>query len=130
MSIMTSEKRLATALTSLFLILLLTGCGSKTDTPEKTFNSFVSALRDGDVEQARKLCHPAFLESEGKDFSEHLASAQKELINEIDWVNIMDVTIRGNDATVTIKVVENDGSVETDVWRMKKIEDRWLIFDL
>lgn len=53
MSTMTNGKRLATALTSLFLILLLTGCGP--GGPSKAEQYFLGAVQKGNLEEVRGL---------------------------------------------------------------------------
>jgi len=121
------KKKILLILMSVFLVLFLTGCSSG---PDGTVKAFFKALDAGKVEEAVGYLSSSTLSTLGHDkWRSALASAAKEMQDKggLSSIKIVDKSVHGDVATVTVKLTFGDGSSETDTIHLLKEDGDWKI---
>lgn len=119
---------------SLFAVLILLGalvisCGSSLSTPEDVAKEFMSRVEKGSS-SALDLFSPELVQMIGKEKLQKAIEEQSAEIKKkggIKSVEVTDLKIEGEEATMNLVTNFNDGSSETEDMKMIKKDGDWLI---
>ena len=119
---------------SLFVVSILLGalvisCGSSPSTPEDVAKEFMSRVEKGSS-SALDLFSPELVQMIGKEKLQKAIEEQSAEIKKkggIKSVEVTDLKIEGEEATMNVVTNFNDGSSETEDMKMVKKDGDWLI---
>lgn len=114
----------------ILVLIFLPGCGLTQPSPSKTVQDFYQAVQDGEVQTATSLLSNYTVQNIGKDKLQQVLIQQSKNMNSsggIRAVNILEEQITGDLATVTVEVVFNDGTSNTEVLNLVKENKKWKI---
>ena len=119
---------------SLFVVSILLGalvisCGSSPSTPEDVAKEFMSRVEKGSS-SALDLFSPELVQMIGKEKLQKAIEEQSAEIKKkggIKSVEVTDLKIEGEEATMNVVTNFNDGSSETEDMKMIKKDGDWLI---
>jgi len=119
---------------SLFAVMILLGalvisCGSSPSTPEDVAKEFMSRVEKGSS-SALDLFSPELVQMIGKEKLQKSIEEQSAEIKKkggIKSVEVTDLKIEGEEATMNVITNFNDGSSETEDMKMVKKDGDWLI---
>jgi hypothetical protein len=114
---------------SILLGVLVVSCGSSPSTPEGVAKEFMSRVEKGS-NSALDLFSPELVEMIGKEKLEKAIEEQSAEIKKkggIKSVEVADLKIEGEEATMNVITSFNDGSSETEDMKMIKKDGDWLI---
>lgn len=119
---------------SLFAVMILLGalvisCGSSPSTPEDVAKEFMSRVEKGSS-SALDFFSPELIQMIGKEKLQKSIEEQSVEIKKkggIKSVEVTDLKIEGEEATMNVITNFNDGSSETEDMKMIKKDGDWLI---
>ncbi|MBS4035218.1 MAG: DUF4878 domain-containing protein [Ignavibacterium sp.] len=119
---------------SLFAVIIILGalvisCGSSPSTPEDVAKEFMSRVEKGSS-SALDLFSPELVQMIGKEKLQKAIEEQSAEIKKkggIKSVEVTDLKIEGEEATMNVVTNFNDGSSETEDMKMIKKDGDWLI---
>lgn len=123
------KKVISLSVAIIILVILCAGCGSSPSTPEDVAKEFMSRVEKGS-NSALDLFSPELVQMIGKEKLQKAIEEQSAEIKKkggIKSVEVTDLKIEGEEATMNVATNFNDGSSETEDMKMIKKDGDWLI---
>jgi hypothetical protein len=123
------KKTISLFVVSILLGALVISCGSSPSTPEDVAKEFISRVEKGSS-SALDLFSPELVQMIGKEKLQKAIEEQSEKMKSkggVKSVDVTDVKIEGEEATMNVITNFNDGTSEKEDMKMIKKDNNWLI---
>ncbi len=128
------KKTVSSLLAMLFLCLALAGCGSNQSSPDAVVGKFVQAINNNDLEGMISCMAPDVQESVKSLLTLYGASSASDLSEMMGYesgtkftLNVTNVVVDGDTATVSTELTGSDGSSETSDVPCVKVDGKWYL---
>ena len=114
-----------------FLGLLLSACGGRQSSPAGVVKAFAAAIDKGDAKAAVALIEPSVTSQpqmqQKLESLVGLANSEIKKKGGIKSVEVTNVTVNGDSASVSVKYTYGNGSTDAETQDVVKVDGKWYL---